>query len=96
MTDLPPMALESCFHVGFRLPPPWFLPVEAPACGAVLDIPAEKTNDGVARRFVCDRPRGHTDHHPEPGTRHRQVTDNEAGSSFTWPTDFEWPAEPGR
>lgn len=86
---LPPAALVMgvTLHV---LPPPWFVPAEAPACGAVLDVPAAATNDGMARRFVCDQTAGHLTR-PEATTmfgewreRHRQVTDNEAGEAFTW------------
>jgi hypothetical protein len=62
-----------------KLPPPWFLPVEAPACGAELHFAAEETKDGVARDFVCDRPVGHDD------DRHRQVTDFDTGKELTWP-----------
>lgn len=58
-------------------PPPWFVPVEAPACGAELDVPAEQTNDATARYFVCDKPARHDG-------KHRQVTDNDAGESFEW------------
>jgi len=60
-----------------RLPPPWFVPIEAPACGAVLDVPAERTKDNLARRFVCDKQTGHDD-------KHRQVTDNELGHTIEW------------
>lgn len=61
------------------LPPPWFVAVEAPACGAELHVDAEQTNDGIERHFVCDDLAGHEE------DRHRQVTDNEAGKAFTWP-----------
>lgn len=85
--ELPPPALTMGIVRGV-LPPPWFVPVEAPACGAVLEVPAEATNDGLARRFVCDMPAGHEDRDPEPGEdrdRHRQVTDNTTGETLTWP-----------
>jgi len=78
------------------LPPPWYVPAEAPACSAVLDVAGEKTNDGVARRFACDRVAGHETAatalpgDPVPGL-HRQVTDSDEGTAFTWPVDFEWP-----
>jgi hypothetical protein len=78
-------ALVLCFE-RLLLPPPWFVPVEAPACGAVLDVRAEQTNDGVARRFVCDRPEGHGEVTAKKG-KHRQVTDNESGATMEWPTD---------
>lgn len=101
MTDLPAPALVFALvtHDGQigAFPPPWWVPAEAPACGAVLDVPAERTNDNTARRFVCDRIAGHQDAatappgEPEPD-KHRQVTDNDAGESFAWPVDFTWPA----
>jgi hypothetical protein len=62
------------------LPPPWFVAVEAPACGAVAEVPAEATTDGRARRFVCDRPADHD------AVRHRQVTDNDSGETIVWET----------
>jgi hypothetical protein len=77
-------ALVMCFEV-YRLPPPWFVAVEAPACGAVLDVKAEQTNDGVARRFVCDRPEGHPEKTSKTG-KHRQVTDNDTGETLEWDT----------
>jgi hypothetical protein len=75
-------ALVLCFEV-YKLPPPWFVPVEAPACGVVVHVPVEQTNDGVARRFVCDRPEGHGEVTGKKG-KHRQVTDNEAGETMEW------------
>lgn len=77
-TDLPTPALDYGLLHGFILPPPWFVPIEAPACGAVLSVPAEATNDGIARRFVCDKIRGHED------ANHRHVADPEMGYSFEW------------
>lgn len=91
MADDPrPAALVMGIANWLTLPPPWFVPAEAPACGAVLDVPAEATNDGLARRFVCDRIAGHEDRDDQPpgdgpGDRHRQVTDNDEGRCFTWP-----------
>jgi hypothetical protein len=75
--DLPAFALEYGLRVGLQLPPPWFVPIEAPACAVDLRVPAAATNDGLARRFVCDKIRGHDG-------RHRQVTDNDAGETFEW------------
>jgi hypothetical protein len=83
--ELPAPALVLCFLLG-QLPPPWYVPVEAPACGAVLDVAAEATTDGVARRFVCDLPSDHDD------DKHRQVTDNTEGEALTWPrSSTTWP-----
>ena len=83
--DLPAAGLELCFFVGFRFPPPWFVPIEAPACGTVLRVPAEVTNDGLERTFVCDRPAGHSeDRPPVADRRHRQVTDNTIGTTVEW------------
>jgi hypothetical protein len=75
-------ALVLCFEV-YRLPPPWFVPVEAPACGVVAYVQAEWTNDGVARRFVCDRPEGHPEK-TSKSDKHRQVTDMETGETMEW------------
>jgi hypothetical protein len=75
----PSCALGLAIVVRGVLPPPWFVPVEAPACGDEVHIPAEETTDGHARVFVCDLPAGHRD------IRHRQVTDNENGRTITWP-----------
>lgn len=87
--DLPPPALELAILLG-RVPPPWFVPIEAPACGEEVDVPASATNDGVERRLACDRILGHAE-----GT-HRQVTDNEEGVAMEWTTylievrEVEW------
>lgn len=75
-------ALIMCFEVG-ALPPPWFVAVEAPACGVVAHIPAEWTNDGVARSFTCDRPQGHGEKMSKTD-KHRQVVDNESGETLEW------------
>lgn len=80
-------ALELCFYVGMRLPPPWFVPVEAPACRAVLEVPAvgaETTDGSTALRFVCDRYAGHPN-------AHRQVTDNDCGHALEWAGDGSGP-----
>lgn len=84
--DLPNPGLVMCFFVDGRLPPPWFVPIEAPACGAVLHVPVEATNDGAARTFVCDRPAGHHEEPPEKDG-HRQVTDNSGGTVVRWSND---------
>lgn len=63
------------------LPPPWYVPIDEPACGVELHVPAEKTNDGIERHFVCDK----AEHDHEDG-KHRQVTDNDEGTALEWPT----------
>jgi hypothetical protein len=75
-----PPALELALLVNMGLPPPWFVPIETPACHQALEVTATQTNDGVARRFCCDRPAGH-------GGRHRQVADNIAGRCLEWGPD---------
>jgi hypothetical protein len=94
-TDPPlPVARVSFSEAGFVFPifggVGWWPPIEAPACGAVLDVPAEITPDGQRRRFMCDRPVGHTDK-GEPD-RHRCVTWDPSptggGRTFTWSDDF--------
>ena len=67
----------------------WFIQdLETPACGTVLYVPADQTNDGVERMFVCDLPASHPD-------RHRQVTDMAEGTTLTWGSDATpSPAEP--
>lgn len=89
-----PVARVSWHEAGHTLPVfgvGYWPAVEAPACGAVLDVPAEATPDGQRRRFMCDRPVGHTDSGNEPHL-HRTVTwnltPNGGGHSFPW-TD-EW------
>lgn len=96
--DLPPApllrerALELIFDRWTRpgadpacllLPPPWFVEMDAAPCGVVLDVPAAATTDGLARRFVCDRPAHDAD------VRHRQVTDINAGDALEWTTTRE-------
>jgi hypothetical protein len=71
----PALAIVVCG----TLPPPWFVAIEAPACGCERRVRAEATIDKVDRSFVCDLPAGHRE------ARHRQVTDNEAGLAITWP-----------
>lgn len=84
LRDRPP-ALVLCFldPAGVKLPPPWFVPVDEPACTSELCVPADRTIDNLARHFVCDKPVfGHDD------GKHRQVTDNELGHSFQWPLGY--------
>ncbi|MGW5388177.1 hypothetical protein [Nocardia sp. NPDC003963] len=58
---------------------PWFSPDPSiPVCGSVLHVPAAVTNDGLERRFVCDRAAEHGD------KSHRQVTDADEGKVFEW------------
>ncbi|SDU76834.1 hypothetical protein SAMN04488563_5331 [Jiangella alkaliphila] len=45
----PPRALVMV-PVPDLFPAPWFVPTDQPACAAVIEIPAEQTRDGVARR----------------------------------------------
>lgn len=87
-----PVARVSFHEAGHLLPlfggVPWWPAVEAPACGAVLDVPADAAPDGQRRRFMCDRPVGHTDRE-DPG-HHRCVVWDPApdggGRSKHWPT----------
>lgn len=72
---VPQPALRMCFFVGFRLPPPWFVPVEAPACCATVLIPAEAGAPFPA--LVCDDLAGHEGNH-------RMVTNNEQGHVIEW------------
>jgi hypothetical protein len=89
--NVPTPALGLALLVNGALPPPfsagWFVPVESPACGAELRVLADATNDGIERRFLCDRVRGHDDH-AVGGDRdremHRQVVDNQLGRTVTW------------
>jgi hypothetical protein len=85
-----PVARVSFSEAGFNLPifggVGWWPPIEAPACGAVLDVPAEATPDGQRRRFACDRPVGHTD--KDDPDKHRCVIWNLSpsggGKTTTW------------
>ncbi|MEV6281063.1 hypothetical protein [Nocardia sp. NPDC051832] len=61
-----------------------FVPIDAPACAAELDVPAAATDDNQARHFICDRAAGH---HEADGTIHRQVTDRDVGSAVEWADD---------
>lgn len=80
-SSTPPALVLCWFHPdGMTFPPPWWVPIEAPSCGNVLVIPAERTNDNTERTFVCDK--GWQDH---ADGRHRHVTDNFEGQSFEWP-----------
>lgn len=69
-------ALEMCLASG-KLPPPWFLPVEAPPCGDWIE-----GFGGI--RLTCDRPAGHTDRLGLKKERRRQVVDNDAGHTTEW------------
>lgn len=64
-----------------NIPWPPYRQVEAPPCGALLDIGGEQTNDGVRRRFWCDELAGSVH------ARHRAVYDLDEGALFTWPAD---------
>lgn len=72
----------------------WWPAIEAPACGAVLDVPAEKTRDGQPRRYQCDRRVDHTDER-DPVELHRAVIwDLPAGgngTTFRWPVNMDSP-----
>lgn len=99
-------ALTFCFdtassggkiRLDWMLPPPWYVPVEAPPCNVHLHVPAEDTKDNTARNFYCDKPAGH----PAPdGTAgsHRMVyrPPNHEGKAFTWPVapDASTPTSP--
>ena len=74
--ELPAVALDYGIRVGL-LPPPWFVPLEAPACGDEIHVPTEAIAEGAPPRIVCDRIAGHDG-------PHRMVTDNEAGYTFEW------------
>lgn len=73
----PPVARVPWSDAGYQLPifggVGWWPKVEAPPCGVVADYPASITPDGQRRRFMCDRPVGHTDSGLEPEL-HRAVT----------------------
>lgn len=62
----------------------WWIPLEGTmACGVVVDIAPEHTNDNQARRLVCDKA---IDHVLAGDHDHRQVTDITAGSAIEWST----------
>lgn len=70
----------------FRFPPPWWVPVEAPACGALC---IDTDEDGNERLLVCSRPADHV--HLAPFNleqlgpdEHRCVIDNEIGHGCKW------------
>jgi hypothetical protein len=84
--------LNDFFRFGF------FVPVEAPPCGAVKVFEPADTNDGQCRRFTCDRPAGHPpegqfEHDPHV---HRMVLSEgvgeDGGRSFTWRVAEEVPS----
>ena len=63
------------------------VPVEAPPCGATLDIP----DRGI--HLVCDRPAGH----PSPLIRHRQFLRTDPPHAVGWCDDHcAQPCEPLR
>lgn len=77
---MPPPALMHFLDLGL----PWpgldeshYVRVEAPACSQVAEVAAEHTRDGVARRFVCDKPAGHKG-------MHRHVNDDELDHATEW------------
>lgn len=87
----PTAALVMGLPNAWVLPPPWFVRVEAPACGAVLEAPAEVTG-GEAERYVCDRIAGHEAAAQLPAGDpesewHRQVIDQDTGRCFRWGPD---------
>ena len=51
----------------------------------MIEVPADQTRDGIARRFVCDKPAGH-EVDPDDDGKHRQVTDNDEGRAIEWPS----------
>ena len=71
-------ALIECVRIGL-FPPPWFVPIEAPACGMTIDgLATPLASPGDPRpRFTCDRQAGHDGNH-------RQVTDNDNGRAVEW------------
>jgi hypothetical protein len=80
VSTLPPMALEVT-------PEGLVIPVEAPACGATLDIPQK----GI--HLVCDRPAGHQAGH----LRHRQIIQLDPPHGVGWCDDVcGEPCEPLR
>jgi len=81
MTGTPHIfALVGIFDDGkiISLPPPWFVPVEAPACNDHLTVPAAGTADGVEQHFYCDRLKDHDD------DKHRYVYDVNDGTALQW------------
>jgi hypothetical protein len=62
--------------------------LEAPACGTVASVPAEATNDGMLRRFICDRP---ADHRTTGNPKHRHIENADTAHCVEWTDDA--PAE---
>jgi len=80
MSSLPPMGLEVT-------PEGLVIPVEAPPCGATLDIPERHIH------LVCDRPGGHQAGH----LRHRQIIQLSPPQAVGWCDDHcSQPCEPLR
>jgi hypothetical protein len=71
-----PTALMLATDLG-QVPPPWFVPIEAPACALVLLVfgPA---NGAVTEARRCDLVAGHA------GGEHRQVLDVATGECRCW------------
>lgn len=72
--ELPLPAMEKAITLG-QLPPPFYLPIEAPPCGEETD---GADIAGIPPRLVCDRPKGHLD------PSHREVTDAIRGHTVEW------------
>lgn len=73
----------------WRLPPPWYVSAPGTACNAQLYVPAEETNDGIARNFYCDKRAGHPAPDGSAGS-HRMVYDNDPdGKAFMWPVSSD-------
>ena len=68
-----------------------YRPVEAPACGAVDDVAADRTTDRIARQFVCDRPAGHDDAHRHIYTvADELIRDGHDPETQAWWTALRW------
>ena len=83
----PPLPVARIYHlaVGRIIPDPGFwVDVETSPCGDGITTAAEQTADGQERRFLCDRPKGHTDDYEGNPDQHRCVTDNAGGHSTVW------------
>jgi len=83
VSSLPPMGLEVT-------PEGLVIPVEAPACGATLDIPERHVH------LVCDRPAGHqAGTYGVLATRHRQIIQLSPPQAVGWCDDHcSQPCEP--
>jgi hypothetical protein len=78
MTDLPRCAMELVFTIEGGVV---YRPVEAPPCGARLDI------DTRGVHLACDRIVGHQDEEREDWSKHRAVIDAELGYALLWCED---------